>query len=276
VHGDAQQHDLTPAAARAFVSRADVRESEAVLEVGPGLGEITEAMIAKGAHLDAVEADDERVAHLHRRFDQAIAGGRLRLHHDDIRRWTYRVGVDFRIVSNPPFNLTAVLLSTWLTEELPRGPPLAIDLILQADAAAKLTANGSGGYTRSSVLTHAFGTPRIRATLDRADVQPPSRVDLCHWSLARREDSLPATQLRKLDRLLIAAFAGPHSVSAALRGIATGEQLRRQAAEHGWDPEAHPRTLTPTAWLSLLAILERTGKVEELGRRLARRGRPMR
>jgi hypothetical protein len=58
-------------------------------------------------------------------------------------------------------------------------------------------------------------------------------------------------RLRAVDRLLEVAFAGPHTVRDALRGVIPGKVLGRLAPGLGFDPAAHPRTVPPTAWLEL-------------------------
>ena len=258
--GELQQHDLKPAVAAAFVAAAEVGAGDQVLEVGPGLGALTAAALAAGAIVSAIETDPARIAGLRTRFADAIAADRLRLLAGDVRRIAPLMPPGWRVVANPPFHLTSWLFHHWLCDDLPGGPPRAIDLVLQREAASKLGGQPAA-ETRSSVLSRLFGTPRLVARLNRDDVSPNSRVDLCHWALARRDGAPPPDELARIDRLLERAFAGSHSVRDALRGVATGEQLRRQAREHGWNPDEHPRTLAPKAWRSLADILARTGKL---------------
>ena len=91
--------------------------------------------------------------------------------------------------------------------------------------------------------------------------RPPSRVDLCVWSFRRHADAPTPPVLAITDRLLAIAFAGPRSVAEALRGVASAVQLRRQGAEHGWDPLEHSRAVPPAAWLPLANLLRMCGKI---------------
>ena len=167
----------------------------------------------------------------------------------------------WRVLANPPFNLTAALLRGWLLETRPGGPPRAIDLLLQREAARKLCAS-PGAETRSSVLVRLVGNARLAAHLGRNDVEPPSRVDLAVWSLRRMGDALEPEDLALVDRVLEHAFAGPHTVRDALRGVATVVQIKRQARERGWNPESHPRLLAPDDWRSLAAVLAKSGMLK--------------
>jgi 16S rRNA (adenine1518-N6/adenine1519-N6)-dimethyltransferase len=253
-----QQHDLTPDAARAVVANARLRRGDRVLEVGPGRGALTEALLATGASVTAIELDRARIAGLRERFAPQLADRRLTLLEGDALRAPVRLSAPWRVVANPPFNLTAPLLRRWLLET--EVPPEAFDLVLQYEAARKLCGN-DGAHTRSSALLRLVGKEWVSLRLRRDQVDPPSRVDLCVWSLRRVASAPPTGELRRIDRLLEIAFAGPHTVADALRGVATGTQIRRQAQEQGWDPGAHPRTLPPRAWRSLTTLLTMCGKL---------------
>lgn len=255
--GGLQQHDLTAAAARAVVAATKVRRGESVVEVGPGGGALTAALLAAGAEVLAIEVDGRRVAALRERFAGEIRGGRLHLVEGDALAQRAPTTA-WRAIANPPFNRTAALLKHWL---LGGGQhPYALDLVLQLETARKLCGS-DGAHTRSSALLRLVGKPWVSLKLGRDQVQPPSRVDLAVWSLRAVPSCPPPDELARIDRLLDTAFAGPHTVTEALRGLATGVQLRRQATDHGWDPAAHPRTLKPSSWRHLATLLASCGRL---------------
>jgi len=254
----AQQHDLEPALARRLVTVAQVKAGERVLEIGPGTGALTAALLAGGAQVAAVERDPVRLAQLQRDFPAEITSGQLQLHGADASRWQPRMAPPWRVLANPPFNLTARLLGDWwLAGE--RGP-WRLDLLLQRESAEKLCA-APGALSRSAVLAQFLGQPSIRLGLPRHAVQPPSRVDLVWWTWQRRLELHPPAALERFARLLERGFAGTHTMAEALRGLATGPMLRRQASQHAWKLDAHPRTLSPAAWWALADIMGRCGKL---------------
>jgi 16S rRNA (adenine1518-N6/adenine1519-N6)-dimethyltransferase len=252
-----QQHDLTAEAARAVAAGARLRGGETVLEVGPGRGALTAALLNAGAKVTAIELDPKRCAELRERFADRL-GERLTILAGDALRLPARLSAPWRVVANPPFQHTAALLRRWLIEG--DQQPEAIDLVLQYEAARKLCGH-DGAHTRSSALLRLVGKEWVSARLRRDQVDPPSRVDLCVWSLRRADSAPPPAELARIDRLLEIAFAGPHTVADALRGIATGTQIRRQAQEQGWDPRSHPRTLPPRAWRTFAELLRLCGKL---------------
>lgn len=260
----AQQHDLAEGPAIRIVAEAGIGADATVLEVGPGLGALTAALLAAGARVVAIERDPGRVAHLRTRFGDHLAAGRLNLICGDALTIQPELPPPWRVLANPPFNLTAVLIRRWLLECQPA--PVALDLVLQREAAHKLT-GGDGAQTRSSIMARLTGTPQVRHHLPRDAVTPPSRVDLAVWCHRRDRNAPPADELVAIDRLLEVAFAGPRTMSEALRGLATGTQVRRQAAEQGWHADDHPRTLSPQAWRSLARLLVQCGRLDAPRRR---------
>ncbi|MFC1679905.1 ribosomal RNA small subunit methyltransferase A [Elusimicrobiota bacterium] len=252
------QHDLTAEAARSMVATAGIRKTDTVLEAGAGTGQLTAALLASGAEVHAVELDRDRLKRLEERFKKDISDGRLTLHAGDATRVAPRLRQGWRVVANPPFNLTAALIRRWLTSELPGGPPGALDLVLQFQAAKKLTPV-PGAMTRSSVMSALFGAAKLTKKLRRDDVVPPSHVPLSGWSLRRAQDAPGAAELAEVDRVLQHGFSGPRTMREVMRKLLTVPQMKRQAADHGWRLEHHPRTLAPEAWLAIASFLGRSG-----------------
>ncbi len=243
-----QQHDLTQAVAERFVAGCRIVRGERVLDAGAGKGAITAELLAAGAEVTAAEFAPERLAELQRRF-----AGRCDIVAADLRSWDPGFNGSWRVISNPPFHLTAGLIRGWI---LGMRPPRALDLVLQHEAAEKLSAPG----TRSGALLACAGEATFVARLPREATVPASRVNLAVWRFRRNDDAEPR-DLAAVDRLLERAFAGPHTVADALRGVASAVQLKRQGGEHGWDPKRPVREVPPAAWLPLARLLAMCGKL---------------
>jgi len=261
---EAQQHDLADGHATRVVAEARIGTGELVLEVGPGLGALTAVLLTAGARVVAIERDPRRIATLRQRFATQLADGRLTLLPGDALNLAPPMPEPWRVLANPPFALTAPLVRRWLMESDP--PPMAIELVLQREAALKLT-GGDGAQTRSSIIAHLCGTPQVVRHLPRDAVTPPSRVDLAVWRHRRHAEAPALVELAAVDRLLDTAFAGPRTMQEALRGLATGVQIRRQATEQQWNPTEHPRTLPPAAWLALTRLLITCGRLQNARQR---------
>ncbi len=254
-----QQHDLRPRVASAVVGRIRIIPGATVVEIGSGRGNLTAALLAAGAIVHAIELDPDRCRLLSERFADAMLGGQFIIDQGDALRRHPQPDGPWQVVANPPFQHTAALVRGWLLGQLGPCSPLSLDLILQREAASKL-GGGRQAETRSSILTRLAGEPRLVQALDRSDTIPASRVDLVQWSF-RRTNHVAVADLVLVDRLLDRAFAGTHTMQDALRGLATAVQIRRQAQEQGWDPQAHPRTLPSEAWLPLARLIQMCGKL---------------
>ena len=126
-----------------------------VLEIGPGIGILTGALLEAGAAVVAVEVDPRMVEHLRRRFAAAIGEGRLRLIHDDILQRAVGdvVGSDWDLVANLPYHITSPILHHVLGDE-PR--PGRFVLMLQREVAERIAAPPGGmSYLSVFVQYHA-------------------------------------------------------------------------------------------------------------------------
>jgi 16S rRNA (adenine1518-N6/adenine1519-N6)-dimethyltransferase len=267
--GGVQQHDLHPQAALRFVDLINVKPGDAVLEVGPGLGAITHALLEAQAIVTAIETDPERVRQLRLRFATAVKGGRLMLVTGDATKVAPRFDGPWRVVANPPFHHTADFLRRWWLMD---AGPRRVDLLLQLETARKLCGQHGGGtrgesrfqapgHSRGSAFAAATGRPAIHGGLPRDAVTPPARVDLAFWSWTAADDTPSPGERRSLDALLTQAFAGPRTLPEALRGLATSTQVKAFAAHHGLTLATHPREVPPAAWKDLARLLRQCGKL---------------
>ncbi|MDB6093331.1 MAG: rsmA [Verrucomicrobia bacterium] len=128
---------------RKSLELAEVRSGDAVIEVGPGLGTLTSALLAAGAEVWAVEKD--RNLHLH--LEEAIvptAEGRLHLLEGDAIEHPLAGfkpdGRAFKVVANLPYAIS----TPWMDEVLGGPLPERMVLMLQQEAAQRYTADPGG------------------------------------------------------------------------------------------------------------------------------------
>jgi 16S rRNA (adenine1518-N6/adenine1519-N6)-dimethyltransferase len=177
-----------------------------VLEIGPGPGGLTRALLAQGARVVAVERDDRAIgalAEIAARYPgrlDVIAGDAL-----DFDPRT-RLAGPARIVANLPYNIATALLVIWLTTE--PWPPWYDRLVLmfQREVAERITAApGSKAYGRLSVLAGWRTTARILFDVAPSAFVPPPKVTSSLVELMPRPEPL-ACDSRTLQRVTEAAF----------------------------------------------------------------------
>jgi 16S rRNA (adenine1518-N6/adenine1519-N6)-dimethyltransferase len=196
--------NLTARIARA----AGPLEGVEVVEIGPGPGGLTRALLVAGARrVIAVERDERAIAAL----EQIAARypGRLEIVSGDALNFDPRalLGVaPARVVANLPYNIATALLVGWLTLE--PWPPWYDRLVLmfQREVAERIVAApGSKSYGRLSVLAGWRCQGRIRFDVAGTAFVPPPRVTSSLVELVPRQSPLPCER-RALERVTEAAF----------------------------------------------------------------------
>ena len=197
--------NLTSRIARAAGPLAGVT----VIEVGPGPGGLTRALLATGAErVVAIERDDRAIAAL---FEIAShCPGRLDVVAADAMDFDpgprLKGGAPTRIVANLPYNIATALLVGWLTTE--PWPPWFDRLVLmfQREVAERITAApGSKTYGRLSVLAQWRTEARILFDIAPSAFVPPPKVTSSLVELVPRREPLPCESLT-LQKVTEAAF----------------------------------------------------------------------
>jgi 16S rRNA (adenine1518-N6/adenine1519-N6)-dimethyltransferase len=179
-----------------------------VVEIGPGPGGLTRALLAEGARrVIAVERDDRAIAALEEiaaRYPgrlEIVAGDALAV---DLRP---RLGTGpVRVIANLPYNIATALLVAWLTVE--PWPPWYDSLVLmfQREVAERIVAApGSKSYGRLAVLAGWRTAARILFDISPAAFVPPPKVTSSVVRLVPRANPLPC-DCRALERVTEAAF----------------------------------------------------------------------
>ncbi len=183
-------------------------ENVTAIEVGPGPGGLTRALLLNGAkRVIAIERDERCVAALQEIAKAAparltvISGDAL-----EVDLSPYLNGGPARIVANLPYNVATALLIKWITAE--PWPPFYDRLVLmfQREVAERIAAEpGSKTYGRLSVLAQWRAEPKILFDVHPSAFVPPPKVTSSVVQLVPRPTPL-ACGLRMLERVTGAAF----------------------------------------------------------------------
>ena len=177
-------------------------EGRTVVEIGPGPGGLTRALLEAGAHVVAVEKDA--------RFGPILAaiaersGGRLRVIAGDALALAEPLPPGAPIVANLPYNVATPLLIQWLTAD---PPPEAMTLMFQKEVAERIVAGpGSKDYGRLSVLAQALCEGRIVMELPARAFTPPPKVASAVVRLTPRPERPQGPLLDALQRVTRADY----------------------------------------------------------------------
>lgn len=162
---------------RKSITMAGLKAGETVVEVGPGLGTLTEAMLQQGCSVFAVELDDTLAQHLNQRFSQTEAG-HFHLTVGDAVRHPHagldRLEEPFKVVANLPYAIT----SPWMDGLISKALPTEMVLMVQKEAASRLTApHGSKAFGAVSIFIGAAYSKVATVPVSRTCFYPVPGVD---------------------------------------------------------------------------------------------------
>jgi 16S rRNA (adenine1518-N6/adenine1519-N6)-dimethyltransferase len=239
-------------------------EGQTVIEVGPGPGGLTRAMLeADTAQVIAIEKDP-RFADLLQDLASA-AGGRLTvieadaLNADEAALVAANPAPGFpnakvHVVANLPYNVGTPLLIKWLT-----GPftPNSMTLMFQREVAQRIVASvGEDDYGRLAVISQACAVCRIAMTLPARAFTPPPRVESAVVRLDPRPDRPSPARRARLETVTRAAFGQRRKMLRASLKPIGGEALCLRA---DIDPAARAEEIDVEGFLRLADALSVQG-----------------
>jgi 16S rRNA (adenine1518-N6/adenine1519-N6)-dimethyltransferase len=246
------QHFLFDLNLTAKIARfAGQLEDRAVIEVGPGPGGLTRALLAAGAaHVIAIEKDPRFRPALNE--IAAAAGGRLTIVEADALAVdepaliaAHASGLPALVVANLPYNVGTPLLVKWLAR--PRWWE-ALVLMFQEEVAQRIVAKPDDeAYGRLAVLASLRSTPAYGFGVPARAFTPAPKVD----SAVVRLDPHPAPfeDVAALEHVTSAAFGQRRKMlRRSLRSLGDADAL---IAATGLNPEARPETVPPERFAAL-------------------------
>jgi 16S rRNA (adenine1518-N6/adenine1519-N6)-dimethyltransferase len=182
-------------------------DGSTVVEIGPGPGGLTRALLLEGARkVIAVEKDARVLPAL-----QEIAAhypGRLEIIEADALHyaWAAHITGDAKIVANLPYNIATPLLTGWLTSAWPPWFS-SLTLMFQKEVAERIVAApGSEAYGRLAIISQWCATAKKLFDIDRRAFTPPPKITSSVVQLIPRPERLPACEVTVLEKVTAAAF----------------------------------------------------------------------
>lgn len=247
---------------RRIADAAGIEPGDSLLEIGPGLGPLTELLLARGGPITAVEVDRRLVEILRERFGQE---SRLTLVHADALEWLRETPRDWsitKLVANLPYSVGSPIL---VELALAPQPPSRMVVTLQWEVIQRLVATpDSEHYGILTVLLAARYAAGASFKIPASCFYPPPDVESACLTLNRRPtplvslEALPTyvravkqafSQRRKMMRKLLSASWPAARVDAALAGA-------------GIPADARAETVSPVQFAALAQALRAGGSPE--------------
>ena len=163
-----------------IIACSNIEKSENVLEIGPGTGVLTKALLEAGAKVYAFEKDDRAISILQNEFKNELVNGTFTLFHEDYLNTNAenlkQIGLSsgkFKIIANIPYYITGKIVSHALENDL---QPKEMVLMVQKEVAERIVAE-DGKESILSLSVKLFGTPKIVRHVSRHSFRPPPDVE---------------------------------------------------------------------------------------------------
>ena len=225
-----------------------------VLEIGPGPGGLTRALLRAGAQVTAIEMDRRclpALAELEAAFPgrlEVIQGDALKLDHNALMH-----SEPYSVVANLPYNVGTELFTRWLSGETWPRRWTSLTLMFQEEVARRIVAApGTSAYGRLSVLAQWRSTARLAMKVHRSAFTPPPKVmsAVVHVVPTAMPDGVSATTLSQVTE---AAFGQRRKMlRQSLKGLAGATGA---LDELGIDSQRRAETLSVDEFVAIARAL---------------------
>ena len=228
-----------------IVDAAEVKPGDRVLEIGPGIGTLTQGLAEAGADVTAVELDKKLPAVLKetlKAYDNVriVPGDILKVNIPEIMG-----DAPFKVAANLPYYITTPILMTLLERRLPITHMVTM---VQKEVAERMTAKpGSRIYGALSVAVQYYTEPQIVLDVPpRSFIPAPEVMSVVVSCRVRKEPAVAVQDEKLFFRVVKAAFGQRRkTLMNALKGGGFPKEAVRDALEQsGIDPTRRGETLT--------------------------------
>ena len=250
--GRSQNHLVDSRVLEDIVDVAAPAPGRRILEIGPGLGILTSALVDCGATVTAVEIDPRLVGHLRTRFTE-VGEGSLRLVEANVLDVPISdlVQPPYDVVANLPYHITSPVMHRLLGDE-PR--PERFVLMVQREVAERICAM-PGGMSYLSVFVQYHAEVRVARIVPPTAFEPAPAVQSAVLVGETRPRRLSADDEERLWRIAQAGFRERrkmlHNVLPRQLPHVGRERFEAALEAVGIDANRRPQTLSVDEWITL-------------------------
>lgn len=228
-----------PHIAEEILRVGEVQKGDNVLEVGPGMGFLTEQLVKVGAHVTAVEKDDRLIEPLKVKFPG------ITLVHGDILEFV--PSGTYKIIANIPYYITGELLRRFLQE---MAQPSLMILMVQKEVAERIVAK-DGKESILSLSVKIYGTPKYIKTIKAGNFHPIPKVDsaiLAIYDIKKPKD----VNDQRFFEIIRAGFAHKRKfLMKNLEAVAPADEIKRVWQELGIEHSARAEDIHIDTWKNI-------------------------
>ncbi len=239
----------SPSAINKIVVAGEIKPADTILEIGPGRGALTKALLATDAKVVAIEKDHQLISDLENTFEPELKNGQLQLLEGDILKQIPPMGGDYKVIANIPYYITGELLRLFF--ETTNQPSLMV-LMVQKEVAERIVAR-DGKESILSISVKVYATPKIIATVPAGAFIPKPNVDSAILAITNiNRQSFPDTQTES-DFFTIVKKGFAQKRKLVKNNINCSEEIMTKC---NLNIKARAETLTVSDWLCLTKNLK--------------------
>jgi 16S rRNA (adenine1518-N6/adenine1519-N6)-dimethyltransferase len=250
---------ISPRIVDMIVSAGEIEKGEIVLEIGPGKGTLTAALLRAGAHVKAVEKDDRLIPVLERMFAEEIKKGSLEIIHGDVLEMTPKdlaslESSAYKVIANIPYYITGQIVRTFLS--MNRKPSLMV-LMVQKEVADRIIAR-DGKESILSLSVKAYAKPELVVNVARGNFFPIPNVDSAVIKLSAINSPFKnAAEESRFFEIVKAGFAQKRKkLIKNLEAAAEKTALAKAFADMNTSENARAEDMRLEDWLTLTKKLD--------------------
>jgi len=249
------QHFLTrPEIALWVVDAGGVSKEDTILEVGPGHGILTRALLLQGKNVVAIEKDVTLVGELKKTFAEDIKKGRLLLLEEDVRDFDpstcNALKKGYKLIANIPYYITGQIIRKFLTTS---HQPESISLLIQKEVAVRIVARDNK-HSILSLSVHVYGSPKLEKVVKAGAFSPPPKVDsavLSIHDISKKHFEEGGAEEDRFFEIIKTAF----SQKRKMIGGTLKDVVNENAFTHCTvDPKTRPQDVSLEHWLCLAKL----------------------
>jgi len=237
-----------------IIKAAEIKPGDIVIEVGPGMGVLTKALLDAGAKVFAIEKDFDLIAYLTQKFGN---NKNLKIVHQDALFFDASHFEKYKVVSNLPFYIASPIIRKFLEST---NPPELMVLMVQKEVAEKITAKP--GNRERGILTLSvefYGNAEIVAEVSKNSFKPMPKVDAAIIRIEPKKLHLTGggkqVESKLFFRIVKAGFSAKrqqihNSLAATLR--LPKDQVISMLKKSNIDPQKRAEDLSLEEWINLV------------------------
>jgi 16S rRNA (adenine1518-N6/adenine1519-N6)-dimethyltransferase len=234
-----------------IIAAADIKETDHVVEVGPGLGILTMELLQKAQKVSVIEKDPKLIDYLRKTFKEY---SNLEIIHQDVLKTT-PPHTEYKVVANIPYYITSPIITHFLNTDS-NNKPSSMTLMTQLEVAQKICAK-TGDHSVLSLMTQLFAKPTLVHQVSASDFFPAPKVKSAIIHL----ETLEKPQIKQNEvfiKLIKKAFNQRRkTLSNSLTGFLGLDKtnVSQTLAKAGIEANVRPQNLEFAQWNTLINSL---------------------